>query len=217
MCLVVVLGACVSMSACQSLGTPVIQLDIDMDVQSSDVPSQKSDVTYVASAPLFPFEWPHYSGKEVEWTFQTHPNGFSIDVKNVGELDVELAWNEARWRSSFQDNWDDFLVYEQFIGRLNNRKLAILENGESQFVPEAWTLHPGAEEYFSFRATVGKGAENPEGLLFGVSEEQVIAGSFQSAIDRWVELEFPVVASDNTTIYVLRLVLNDAASWTSYY
>ena len=55
MCLVVVLGACVSMSACQSLGTPVIQLDIDMDVQSSDVPSQKSDVTYVASAPLFPF------------------------------------------------------------------------------------------------------------------------------------------------------------------
>ena len=70
----------------------------------------------------FRFEWPHYSGKEVEWTFQTHPNGFSIDVKNVGELDVELAWNEARWRSSFQDNWDDFLVYEQFYRSIKQSK-----------------------------------------------------------------------------------------------
>jgi len=205
------------MSACQSLGTPVIQLDIDMEVHTDDSSGQNFDVGSVASAPTFPFEWPYFAGRAVEWKIQTHVNGFSIDVKNVSGHEMNVAWNQARWRSSLQEQWSEFLVHGQWVGRLNDRKREVSTDMETPFVPESWTLQPGQEEYFSFRAAIGEGKGNPEGLLFGISKEEVVAGAFHDAIDRWVEVEIPLITSDNRANYIVRLVLSDAASWTSYY
>jgi len=42
------------------------------------------------------------------------------------------------------------------------------------------------EQAHTFRAAIGEGKGNPEGLLFGISKEEVVAGSFHDAIDRWV-------------------------------